>query len=140
MDFNTLITNIQDWFLSASSAVTKSTSDFRTWANLGFDKEFTQKDIHTYFDRSTYNNQYADILKVTSAPVADGRTKKAYPYIEAENNLIYSAHKSFVARKKSRIAYYKDDLVNKTHRNMQSASIASATYDDYKQDQQDYSS
>ena len=93
MNLKSLIDSIIDWMITAGTV----RSD-RPYCDLGFDKEFTREEIAKYFTTEEQEKQF--ILNYREMnPVA----KKGYLYIQGEINVIYSFHKGFVSRYKSRL-------------------------------------
>ena len=103
MNLKSLIDSIIDWMITAGTV----RSD-RPYCDLGFDKEFTREEIAKYFTTEEQEKQF--ILNYREMnPVA----KKGYLYIQGEINVIYSFHKGFVSRYKSRLQCYRDDSAQK---------------------------
>lgn len=85
-----------------------------TWSykGLDYDKELTLKDFQDFFDRKELNNEYK-----TRYEESQVNAKKASAWIQHEINLIYSFHKCFALRNRTRLQSYRDDLSQKGARN-----------------------
>lgn len=107
MTIQPLIDSFLAWLKEAYTANTDFSKN-RGWNMLGFDSDITYQDISDYFDRADLNKDYVGKYNNTDIP-----TKEAYAFIQAEINMIYGFHKSFVARHKTRLGYYRDDTAMK---------------------------
>lgn len=106
MSIKQLLAEYKRWLEAAYS----SNADFesRPWCDLGHKEALNQEEFLKYFDRKELNDEYIKRVKEK-----DITQKQPYLYLQAEINFIYSMHKSFVARHKTRMQYYRDDCAQK---------------------------
>ena len=114
------ITQIQSW-LTETSRSNAELSNIRKWCTLEL-ADTTQEALREYFDRSDVNNEYAAEYEKGS----DEGTP--YAFLQNEADLIYSLHKSMVARHKGRLMHYRDDCSQKNYRTYSALSIGLAKY------------
>jgi hypothetical protein len=82
----------------------------REWCSMGLEGPITQANIADHFDRTELNEKYEEEYNN-----GDPETKKPHSYIQAEIDQIYSFHKSFITRHKSRLQLYRDDCAQKNY-------------------------
>lgn len=105
MRANELIAQLQDWALQVG---TKRTN--RPWCLFGLVAPINQKEVAKLFDRSEVGKEY----KARYAETMPSK-KKPHSFLQLEAHLIYSAHKAFIARHKTRLQYYRDDAAQKAY-------------------------
>lgn len=111
-----LFTSFRDWFTSVENS--DKTITPRKWCLLEFTEALTMENIRKFFDRKALNEEY--VLKVKNR---SGANQKAYAHLQLEINAIYSTHKSFASRHKTRLQCYTDDLSQKAYRTKASLSF-----------------
>ncbi len=80
---------------------------------IKFTKAVNQKNLNTITDRSTLNNLIPSRLAVQNV-----NGKQGVAHLEVELDYLYSVQKCFIAREKTRIGYYRDDLSQKGKRHL----------------------
>lgn len=111
-----LFTSFTSWLSSIQDS--NITIAARKWCLMGFNQAINQENIRAFFDRSKLNEDY--IKKYSTRNLAD---QKAYSHIQLEINAIYSLHKSFASRHKTRLQYYTNDFSQKTTRTKAALNI-----------------
>lgn len=106
MRLEIIIDELTGWFKKTFNACKYHKA--RPWCTLGFKEDITLENIRKHFDRSELNTEYKKKRSNT-----DNATLQPYAHIQAEIHSIYGAHKSFVARHKSRLQFYRDDCAQK---------------------------
>ena len=115
MTYQQLIDKTQDWLLST-----------KPWLTLDL-TALTQDTLRKYFDRSALNDTYAkEVAKKSSAgsPIA---------YLQNDSDLIFSFHKSMVARHKGRLGYYRDSQSQKSFHVYSALSLGIIKYNKDKE-------
>jgi hypothetical protein len=87
----------------------------RKWVanQIGYTKDLTLANLRTVTDRSSINDQISQRLQVQNAD-----QKQGIHTLKIQLSTLYSFQKCFVARHKTRLQYYRDDLSQKAYRNM----------------------
>lgn len=83
---------------------------FRPWNLMGFDKDISSVNINEYFKRVELNKSY---VEKSNKKIKTTEEREAVAQLQLEINAIYSIHKSFASRHKTRLQCYKDDLSHK---------------------------
>jgi len=124
--FKTLITFINalvPWFTVQipTGRLNGDSTPTRTWFTdaIGFKLNFTQKNLQTITDRSSLNTEY-----IARAAVINVNQKKGIQALKIEIDQLYSFQKCFVARHRSRLLSYRDDLSQKGYRNMYALNLS----------------
>jgi len=115
------IDNVIDEFLSwyKDTFTTQSYGDgIRTWCTFGMAKPLSQQNIAEFFDRKALNDKYVKVVSTKNKPT------EPYAFIQAEIDFLYSLHKSFVTRHKSRLMFYRDDCAQKNYHNWNAINYA----------------
>jgi hypothetical protein len=79
-----------------------------TYKGINYDKELELKEFQDFFDRKELNKEHNLRAKETNTSL-----KKPSAWIQTEINLIYSFHKCFALRNRTRLQSYRDDLSQK---------------------------
>ena len=100
-----------------------------TWLYKGlqFAEKLGLEGFRTFFDRKELNQEYKKIFENE-----DAKTKKASAWLQQEINLIYSFHKCFALRNRTRLQSYRDDLAQKGARNKASINNAIGKFLGYR--------
>lgn len=122
-----LINGFTKWF-TQSIPQSRLTGDNnpRLWYTKAIDYtlDFTQANLQTVTDRSILNSDYNSRLQIKNV-----NQKQGGQSIKIELNELYSFQKCFVARHRTRIQYYRDDLSQKGYRNMYAVALS---YDNFQ--------
>ncbi len=102
----------------------------RSWATKGleYEEDFTFEAMQKFFDRTKLNAEYVKRRKETNP-----KAKVPHAYLQTEINMIYSFHKSFASRQKSRLQYYRDDLAQKDYHTSSAINIALGKFESNKE-------
>lgn len=97
----------------------------RPWfvQSIGYTPNLLLKSLQTVTDRSSLNSQVASRLLVS-----DVNQKQGVHALRIEIAQLYSFQKCFVARHKTRLQYYRDDLAQKGYRNLYAIQLS---YDNF---------
>jgi|GEM_PF-6748402 len=100
-----------------------------TWLYKGlqFAEKLGLEGFRTFFDRKDLNNEYKKRFEQK-----EPKGKKAHAWFQQEINLIYSFHKCFALRNRTRLQSYRDDLAQKGARNKASINNAIGKFLAYK--------
>ena len=123
VSITTLTDGLRAYLLDTAKHNANLTPDQRDYifSYIGFNQPLTQAGINKFFSRDELNKQYQK--NYNNLPV------KAYSFIQAEIDMIYSFHKSFTARYKGRLSQYRDDLSQKSVRTVQALDNAMANFE-----------
>jgi len=101
------------------------TAGYRPWfaQAVGYKQNLYLVNLQTITDRTTLNKQVADRYLVQ-----DVNSKQGVSALRIEIAQLYSFQKCFVARHKTRLQYYRDDLTQKAFRNMYAVQLS---YDNF---------
>jgi 16S rRNA G1207 methylase RsmC len=97
----------------------------RKWftSTIGYTKDLQQSNLQSVTDRSSINSQIAQRIVVQ-----DVNQKQGIASLKTELAQLYSFQKCFVARHRTRLQYYRDDLSQKGQRNMYAVQLS---YDNF---------
>lgn len=118
MELKTVMQGFFDWLKFLYESAEKGEFE-RKWCTLGMTTSLSQESMLKFFERAQLNKDYVARWKDT-----DPKTQRPYAFIQAEIDAIYSTHKCMVARHKSRLAHYRDDLSAKKHHTWDAMQIA----------------
>ena len=100
-----------------------------TWVYKGinYEQELKLKEFQNFFERKGLNSEYKTRYQEKSLP-----GKKASAWFQNEINLIYSFHKCFALRNRTRLQSYRDDLAQKGARVKASLNLSIGKFLAYK--------
>lgn len=119
-DFSEHLVQLQHWLTDTATSNAELSIE-RRWCTLELEGT-TQASLREYFDRSAANAEYATEFTKTAESTVP------YAFLQNESDLIYSLHKSMVARHKGRLMHYRDDCSQKSHRTYTALSLGLAKY------------
>lgn len=119
--FKSLIDGVQAYQTQFSVNTTEGTLDKNEdfLKSLEYTEDLTTANILSFFDRKALNDEYKESYKTGES---------SYSHVQLEINHIYSFHKSFALRFKSRLGYYRDALSQKQVHARLSTNYAMATF------------
>lgn len=91
--------------------------------DLKYTTELTLLAFQGFFDRSKQNATYVKLFNDTNIP-----GKKPHAFYQQEINMIYSYHKCFAMRHRSRLEYYRCDMSQKGARAYSAINIGLAKF------------
>jgi hypothetical protein len=102
-----------------------STTPGRPWfiQSIGYTLNLYLKNLQTVTDRTQLNTDIAN-----RAAIKDVNSKQGISAKRVELAQLYSFQKCFVARHKTRLQYYRDDLAQKGYRNLYALQLS---YDNF---------
>jgi hypothetical protein len=100
----------------------------RPWfiQSIGYTKNLLLSNLQTITNRTELNTGANGV--VNRLAVSDVNSKQGVSALRIEIAQLYSFQKCFVARHKCRLQYYRDDLTQKTYRNMYAMQLS---YDNF---------
>lgn len=121
MEIQQLIEKFQKW--AKDEIVQKRTSNDEQgyewiYKSLEYTDELELKKYQEFFDRKSKNEEYGRNYTAESI-----KNKKPYSWLQNEINMIYSFHKCFAMRNKTRLQCYRDDLAQKGARTRSAINI-----------------
>lgn len=119
-NFSDHLLAIQGWLTQTTSSNAELSNE-RRWCTLELE-DTTQEALREYFDRTEANDEFASEFSKAE------ETGVPYAFLQNESDLIYSLHKSMVARHKGRMTHYRDDCSQKNYRVYSALSIGLAKY------------
>lgn len=91
----------------------------RDWCRLGA-ADLTQDGLNDQFDTSSQDAAVVTAIK--------NKSPQATAFKTAEIDLLHGMHKCMVARHKSRLCYYRDDLASKHYHNWKAISLGTGSF------------
>ena len=116
--YQSFVTKLQKWFRNCQLSMA-SMEPPREWCLLGAE-HLTQAALADLFDTSDLDEEIVDAF--------NNKTQQPVSFKKAELAHIYSLHKCMVARHKSRLMYYRDDLANKQYHTWKATSVATGKF------------
>ena len=119
----TLINGFVQWFTTTipTGRLAGDSNPTRIWYTkaLGYKLGFDQSSLQTVTDRTALN---AEIIARNA--IQDVNKKQGIQALKTEIDNMYSFQKCFVARHRTRLQYYRDDLSQKGYRNMYAVNLS----------------
>lgn len=125
-DLLSFLNSLVLWFVKAIPVDRlKGDNTGRKWfaETIGYNKDLLLANLQTVTDRSNLNSEV-----IQRIPVQDVNSKQGIGALKIQISSLYSFQKCFVARHKTRVQYYRDDLSQKAYRNLYAAQLS---YDNF---------
>jgi hypothetical protein len=117
MTVSEYIEKFEDW----QQTVVDSLSKDRKWCTLDVEK-LDKESVDTAFNTDEQEEAY---LK----GIENGEKQEPYAFLQLDSDVIFSFHKCFTMRHKTRLQNYRDDLSNKDTRVKMALRLGKAKYD-----------